>query len=218
MPKRYDLLVFDWDGTLMDSTMAIVRAIQHAFRDVGLDAPSDERAKHVIGLGLAEAMRHLDANLSQADHVAVVDAYRHHYLSQHAYIELFGGVADALVRYREQGFLLAVATGKSRQGLNRAMETVGVTHLFDVTRCADETFSKPHPAMLEQIMDVTGMQPSRTLMIGDTSHDLLLARNARADGFAVSYGAHPLDELEAHQPVGIAHTFAELDAWLMQNA
>ncbi|WP_249384075.1 HAD-IA family hydrolase [Chitinivorax sp. B] len=218
MPKRYDLLVFDWDGTLMDSTLSIVRAIQHAFRDVGLPSPSDELAKHVIGLGLSDAMRYLDPELSDEILRQLVDAYRHHYLAQHAYIELFEGVAEALVRYRDAGFLLAVATGKSRQGLNRALQTVGMEGMFDVTRCADETFSKPHPAMLEQIMTFTGMDARRTLMIGDTSHDLLLAHNARTDGFAVSYGAHPLEALLVHRPVGVAHTFAELDEWLTQNA
>ena len=218
MAQRYDLLVFDWDGTLMDSTISIVRAIQHAFRDMGLEVPSDERARHVIGLGLVDAMRYLNPNLQETDYLQVVDFYRHYYLSRDHEIELFDGVRDALTRYKQQGFWLAVATGKSRKGLDRARAHSGLAALFDITRCADETFSKPHPAMLEQIMDYTGMDVQRTLMIGDTSHDLMLAKNAGTDAIGVSYGAHPRHELEAHQPVTIADSFAELDAWLSTHA
>lgn len=218
MAQRYDLLVFDWDGTLMDSTISIVRAIQHAFRDMGLEVPSEERSRHVIGLGLVDAMRYLNPDLHEADYLRVVDFYRHYYLSRDHEIELFDGVAEALTRYKQQGFWLAVATGKSRKGLDRALGYSGVADLFDITRCADETFSKPHPAMLEQIIDYTGMDARRTLMIGDTSHDLLLAKNAGTDGLGVSYGAHPRHELEAHQPVAIADSFAELDSWLSQHA
>ncbi len=218
MAQRYDLLVFDWDGTLMDSTISIVRAIQHAFRDMGLETPSDERARHVIGLGLVDAMRYLNPDLQEADYLKVVDFYRHYYLSRDHEIELFEGVRDALTRYKQQGFWLAVATGKSRKGLDRALAHSGLAALFDITRCADETFSKPHPAMLEQIMDYTGMDVQRTLMIGDTSHDLMLAKNAGTDAIGVSYGAHPRHELEAHQPVTIADSFVELDQWLSTHA
>lgn len=218
MPKRYDLLVFDWDGTLMDSTLSIVRAIQLAFRDMEMAVPSDEKARHVIGLGLAEAMRYLDPQLDDADVLRVVDYYRHYYLSRDHEIELFAGVREALNRYKRQGFWLAVATGKSRKGLDRALQNSGLADLFDVTRTADETFSKPHPAMLEQIIDFTGGDSRRTLMIGDTSHDLLLAQNARADGFGVSYGAHPRHELEQYPSVSIADSFAELDTWLSLHA
>lgn len=218
MAKRYDLLVFDWDGTLMDSTASIVRAIQLAFRDLGRAVPTDEQARHVIGLGLADAMRYLDPELEQAEILQVVDYYRHYYLSRDHEIELFAGVREALTRYREQGFWLAVATGKSRKGLERALAHSGMAELFDVTRTADETYSKPHPAMLEQIIDFTGSDPRRTLMIGDTSHDLLLAQNARADGFGVSYGAHPRHELERYPSVCIVDSFAELDAWLTTHA
>ncbi|MFO1379613.1 MAG: HAD-IA family hydrolase [Chitinivorax sp.] len=218
MPKRYDLLVFDWDGTLMDSTASIVRAIQLAFRDMDKPVPSDDKARHVIGLGLADAMRYLDPELDADDVRQVVDCYRHYYLSRDHEIELFAGVREALQRYRQQGFWLAIATGKSRMGLDRALQHSGLGELFDVSRTADETFSKPHPAMLEQIIDYTGSDPRRTLMIGDTSHDLLLAQNARADGFGVSYGAHPRHELEQYQAVSIADSFAELDAWLCRHA
>ncbi|MEW9899769.1 HAD-IA family hydrolase [Chitinivorax sp. PXF-14] len=218
MPARYDLLVFDWDGTLMDSTATIVSALQLAFEEIGKPAPSAQQARHVIGLGLSEAMQYLDNSLTAEDLRGVVDAYRHHYLAQDGRITLFDGVAEALDRYRQAGFWLAVATGKSRRGLDRVLEVTGLGDVFDITRCADETFSKPHPEMLEQIMGYTGVAPERTLMVGDTTHDLQLARNARADGFAVSYGAHPLDELLACEPVGHAATFMELDVWLSLNA
>jgi len=125
---------------------------------------------------------------------------------------------DEVANVLQQGFWLAVATGKSRKGLDRALAHSGLAELFDITRCADETFSKPHPAMLEQIMDYTGADARRTLMIGDTSHDLLLAKNAGTDAIGVSYGAHPRHELEAHQPVTIADSFAELDTWLSTHA
>ncbi len=218
MPKRYDLLVFDWDGTLMDSTVSIVRAIQFAFAELGRPAPTDEQARHVIGLGLVDAMRFLDAGLDSAQIAQVVEGYRNHYLSCDHEIKLFSGVSEALSRYRDQGFWLAVATGKSRKGLDRALQYAGLADMFDITRTADETFSKPHPAMLEQIIDFAGCEPRRTLMIGDTSHDLLLAQNAGTDGFGVAYGAHPRHELERCPSVGIVETFVELDAWLLANA
>lgn len=218
MSQRYDVLVFDWDGTLMDSTAHIVAAIQQAFRLLALPEPSREAASHVIGLGLREAMEYLCPSLQPADYQQLTGAYRQYYLGQPQATVLFDGVAAALQRYKEQDFLLAVATGKSRIGLDRVLAETGLTGLFDITRCADETFSKPHPAMLQEITDYLGLDVRRAVMVGDTTHDLLMAVNAGCDGVGVSYGAHPKAELLALAPVACCDSFAELDLWLTDNA
>lgn len=218
MPSRFDLLVFDWDGTLMDSTAHIVAAIQFAFGEMGLTVPTKQAASHIIGLGLVDALRHLDPALPAEDYGKLAAAYRRYYLDPSHVTPLFDGVLPALEAYREAGFYLAVATGKSRAGLNQAMASAGVAHLFDWTRCADETFSKPHPAMLEEILDFLGVDRTRALMIGDTTHDLQMAMNARCAGVGVSYGAHPKEELLALSPLACADHFSELDLWIRQNA
>ncbi len=179
MPKqRFDLIVFDWDGTLMDSTAAIVQSIQAAARDLGLPPPADADASWVIGLGLPEAMARIAPQLAQEQHALMVESYRQHYMKRRFDTNLFDGVPALLDDLAQQGYLLAVATGKSRAGLDRALAEVGLTRRFDATRCADETFSKPHPAMLLEICEMLGQEPARTLMIGDTTHDLQMAVNA----------------------------------------
>lgn len=218
MPKQFDLLVFDWDGTLMDSTAHIVASIQYAFGAFGYAVPSSQAASHIIGLGLVDALRHLDPSLPVEAYGQLAAAYRRYYLDPSSVTPLFEGVAEALKSYREEGFLLAVATGKSRAGLNQALEASGVADCFDFTRCADETFSKPHPAMLEDILDFLGVQASRAVMIGDTTHDLQMAINARCAGVGVSYGAHPRHELLALDPVTCVDHFTDLDNWIRQNA
>jgi len=218
MPQQFDLIVFDWDGTLMDSAGAIVASIQGACRDLGLEEPSEQASRHIIGLGLTEAIAHLLPTLPQADYPKLVDRYRHHFLSQDADIPLFVG-AERIVRDLNQaGFLLGVATGKSRRGLDRVLEQTGLGSFFHSTRCADECFSKPHPEMLEQLMDELGATRQRTLMIGDTSHDLQMAQNAGVAALAVSYGAHPREELLAHAPLACLDQIEELEQWLLANA
>jgi phosphoglycolate phosphatase len=218
MGKRFELIVFDWDGTLMDSAGAIVACIQAAAADLGLAPPSEERARHVIGLGLHEALRHALPELEEARHLELADRYRHHYLSQDHGLALFAG-ADALVRdLATDGFMLAVATGKSRKGLDRAMATSGLGDFFHASRCADECHSKPHPQMLEELMEEFGVSPGLTLMIGDTTHDLAMARNAGVQGLAVSYGAHPRETLEELAPLHCAGSVAELSDWLRRHA
>jgi phosphoglycolate phosphatase len=218
MGKRFELIVFDWDGTLMDSAGAIVACIQAAAVDLGLAPPSEERARHVIGLGLHEALRHALPELEEARHLELADRYRHHYLSQDHELTLFTG-ADALVRdLAADGFTLAVATGKSRKGLDRAMATSGLGDFFHASRCADECHSKPHPQMLEELMEEFGVSPGLTLMIGDTIHDLAMARNAGVHGLAVSYGAHPRETLEELAPLHCADSVAELSDWLRRHA
>lgn len=214
MNRDYDLIVFDWDGTLMDSTAHIVRSIQAACVDLGLPVPSRERASYVIGLGLTDAMRYACPGLEEARYHEMVDAYRRHYLAGDAGVDLFEGVAEALREYKEQGVFLAVATGKSRVGLDRVLALSGLDTVFDCTRTVDECHSKPHPQMLEQITDYLGVAPQRALMIGDTTHDLQMALNAGVPSVGVSYGAHPESELLALNPVACFACFGELHPWL----
>lgn len=216
--KQFDLIVFDWDGTLMDSTSTIVKSIQAAARDLGLPIPRDEEASHVIGLGLHEAMQAAMPNIDPALYPKVVERYRFHFLTKDPELVLFDGVRDMLMELSQDGYFLAVATGKSRVGLNRALNAVGLLSLFDATRCADETFSKPHPAMLQELTRELGQDLKRTAMIGDTTHDLLMANNAGAAAIAVEYGAHPLDQLQSCKPLYSAQTVAQLHGWLSENA
>lgn len=216
--KQFDLIVFDWDGTLMNSTATIVRCIQSAAKDLGLPAPSDTAAAHVIGLGLTEAMHVAMPNLDPALYPRMAERYRYHFLTKNHELVLFDGVRAMLEDLSQQGYFLAVATGMGRVGLNRALNAVGLLTLFDATRCADETFSKPHPAMLQELTRELGQDMRRTVMIGDTTHDLLMAKNAGAAGIAVEHGAHPAPQLQACNPIFMAKTTPELHAWLNENA
>ena len=173
MPRQqFDLIVFDWDGTLMDSTAHIARSIQAACRDLGLPVPADEAARYVIGLGLRDALQIAAPSLDAADYPRLAERYRYHYFVKDAHTELFAGVRELLDELRSLGYLLAVATGKSRVGLNRALDEVRLTSVFDGTRCADETFSKPHPAMLQELSRELGQALERTVMIGDTTRPM----------------------------------------------
>ena len=202
----------------MDSAAAIVRAIQASCADLGLPVPDDARARHVIGLGLADALHHAVPELPAQRYQEMVERYRFHYLSSDHELTLFAGVANLVAELRSTGHLLAVATGKSRIGLDRALGHSGLGDLFHSSRCADECFSKPHPQMLEELMEEFGVGPEGTLMIGDTSHDLLMASNAGVDGVAVTYGAHPREHLRDHRPVVCVHSVPELAAWLKNHA
>lgn len=214
---KYQLIVFDWDGTILDSAGAIVRSIQAACRDLGLAEPSDAQAKHVIGLGLLDAMRYAVPDLPLDRYQAMVERYRFHYLSGDKSLTLFKGIPELLARLKAAGHMLAIATGKSRIGLDRALDHSGLREYFMGSRCADECHSKPNPQMLEELMREFGVDAAATLMIGDTSHDLLMAVHAGVDGLAVTYGAHPHDHLLEHHPVACVHDVAELDAWLVNN-
>ena len=202
----------------MDSTSAIVKCIQASARDLGLPIPHDDDASHVIGLGLHEAMQAVMPNIDPAFYPKMVERYRIHFLSKHHELVLFDGVREMLNELSQDGYFLAVATGKSRVGLNRALNAVGLLSLFDATRCADETFSKPHPAMLQELTRELGQDLKRTVMIGDTTHDMLMASNAGAAAVAVQYGAHPSDQLDACKPLFSAATVGELHQWLITNA
>jgi len=215
---KYDLVVFDWDGTLLDSAGAIVQAIQAACQDIGHPAPSEAQARHVIGLGLADAMRHAVPDLPVERYPAMIERYRFHYLAGDNQLTLFNGVPELLADLQAAGHILAIATGKSRPGLERALDHSGLRPLFQASRCADECHSKPHPQMLEELIAEFGVTGAATVMIGDTSHDLMMARNAGVDSLAVTYGAHPHDHLLDHQPLACLHSVAELGMWLKTNA
>ena len=202
----------------MDSTSTIVKCIQAAARDLGLPVPNNKAASYVIGLGLQDAMQAAIPDLDPAHYPRMVERYRYHYLGQDHELTLFDGVKPMLDDLSQQGYFLAVATGKSRVGLNRAMHAAGLLSIFDATRCADETFSKPHPAMLQELTRELGQDMKRTLMIGDTTHDLQMAINAGAGSVAVRYGAHSAAELAALTPLFTAASVTELHAWLADNA
>ena len=218
MNKRYDLLIFDWDGTLMDSAGVIVDCIQRASADLGWVVPSRREASHIIGLGLKEAVAELFPDAPEADHPRLVERYRFHYLGQDHEIPLFEGARELIGELRERGHTLAVATGKARRGLDRAFEHTGLGEYFHASRTADETFSKPHPAMILELLDELTIEPGRALMIGDTSHDLGMARNAGIDSLAAGYGAHPAEHLAEFAPVAVCGSFAELADWLRRHA
>jgi phosphoglycolate phosphatase len=218
MPKQFDLIVFDWDGTIMDSTATIVDALQSAARDIGVPVPSREAASYILGLGLIDALKHAMPDLPQEQYRALAERYRHHYLARDHELTLFEGIEALLDQLRDAGHHLAVATGKTRAGLDRAMDTCGLRPRFLASRCADECHSKPHPQMLEELMREFAIEPERVVMIGDTTHDLQMAINAGVAGIGVTYGAHPRAQLETAQPRYCANSVAELTHWLTTHA
>jgi len=218
MNKRYDLIVFDWDGTVMDSTAVIAGSIQAACRDLGLTIPDDETARHVIGLGLDQALRYAVPEMPEAMRPDLVERYRHYFLAQDEAIPLFEGARETIAELRDAGYRLGVATGKSRAGFDRAMESTGMKSYFHATRTADQTFSKPNPAMLFELMDELAVSAGRTLMVGDTTHDVQMAQNAKVDVVAMGHGAHPPEQLQELNPLALMGDFAELRVWLKANA
>ena len=216
--RRFDLIVFDWDGTLMDSAAAIVASLQGACRDLGHPVPTDAEARYVIGLGLHDAMRHVLPRIDPSDYPPLLERYRAHYLLRDVDTTLFDGAAPLVGELRQAGFKLAVATGKSRRGLDRALVATGLAGSFHATRCADEGHPKPHPDMLESLMRALAVTPGQTLMIGDTTHDMAMAQNAGVARIAVGYGAHPRSELEPYAPLTCVEAISELRAWLLACA
>jgi phosphoglycolate phosphatase len=214
----FDLIVFDWDGTLMDSQARIVACLQGAFMDLGLPPPGREAASEVIGLALDGALARLSPGSSDLEVAQLVLRYRQRFLvSDPTPCELFPGARETLERLASQGYLLAVATGKSRAGLAKELGRSGLGPLFQATRCADEAFSKPHPQMLLGIMDELGVAPERTLMVGDTEFDMQMAANARARALAVCYGVHPPERLAACDILGCLESLAEIPPWLARR-
>ncbi|MGY8624684.1 HAD-IA family hydrolase [Chromobacterium violaceum] len=213
--REYDLVVFDWDGTLMDSTAHIVNAIQQACRDLALPVPGREAASHVIGLRLAEAMQQFCPPDQATRLPNLVDAFRRRYQADLDRVTLFDAARDTLEAIRASGAFVAIATGSSRAGLDRALAAAGIGELFDATRTVDECHSKPHPDMLLQLTAYFGVECRRAVMVGDTSHDLLMALNAGSHGVGISHGAHGSEELTRCQPRAIVHSLPELSSWLL---
>lgn len=213
--SAFDLLVFDWDGTLFDSTGAIVEAMQLASGDVGLPVPTRQAASYVIGLGLSDALRHAIPQIKPEQVPRLIERYRHHYSIRSGQIILFEGIRDLIVQLHAKGVRLAVATGKSRVGLNEALRQSGLGAYFEATRCADEGMPKPDPWMLNDLGLETGVDPSRMLMIGDTTHDLDLARNAGSQFCGVTYGAHDAQALRDPFAWRVVDTVSDLATMLL---
>ena len=214
----YKLLIFDWDGTVIDSAARIVSSMQKASLDLGYGELTDTAVRHIIGLGLPEALVVLIPSIDEQGIQAMRERYGYYFLNaDETPVELFDGVAASLARLKKRGYRLAVATGKSRRGLEQAFDETGLRDLFEISRCADETLSKPDPLMLQEILEQTGVKASEALMIGDTSFDLEMAVNAGVDRVACTYGAHPLDRLTPWAPVLFADQFTALESWLDQR-
>lgn len=218
MRQPFELLVFDWDGTLMDSAAAIAESLQDACADLGLPVPATSEARYVIGLGLADAMKYILPDLAPAEYPRVVDRYRIHFLKRDGGTTLFAGAREMIGELHDCGYLLAVATGKSRRGLDRALQETGLGPFFAATRCADEGFAKPHPGMLQAVMDTLATAPANTLMIGDTTHDLEMANAAGVTAAAITHGAHEREALANCKPLLMVDDLRELRNWLLPTA
>lgn len=207
------LLIFDWDGTLSDSTGKIVSCVQTAAAELGMPALADDTIKNIIGLSLVEAMAILYPAYSQADVERLAQCYSSHFLADTTPSAFFQGVESTLKRLKVAGFQMAIATGKSRKGLNRVLGNLGWENYFDATKCADETASKPHPLMLSQLLQEFGLQPEEAVMVGDTEYDMSMARSAGMARIAVSYGAHHVDRLRPYDPVLCMDEFEQMLSW-----
>ena len=216
MTRRFDLLVFDWDGTLMDSAACIAMSIQAACQDLGFPVPSERDARYVIGLGLHDALAHILPGLPTSEYPRISERYRHHF-TQRDTTALFSGAAEMLRELRAAGYLLAVATGKSRRGLDRALAATGLVECFDATRCADEGHTKPDPGMLYRLLETLGVTSERALMIGDTTHDMAMARAAGMQRLAIRHGAHDECDLLEYEPLACVGDCSELARWLAQH-
>ncbi len=218
MTGGYRMLVFDWDGTIMDSTSLIADCIRHAARASGLPEPGETEAKSVIGLGALDSIARLFPGIDAERAQSFGAHYRSHFLARDHESPLYEGMREMLASLDRPERILAVATGKSRRGLDRALGYSGLAGRFHFTRCADEGFPKPHPDMLERLMQFAGVERGEVLMIGDTTHDLDLARNAGVDAVAVAYGAHPFEVLADQRPRAVVKSVAELGEWLTRHA
>lgn len=215
--RQFDLIAFDWDGTLFDSTAIITRCIQLAVRDVGGTVPSDKDAAYVIGMGLMQALAHAAPDVPAHRHAELGERYRHHYMAHQNDLSLFRGTLEMLADLKVRQHWLAVATGKSRRGLDEVLHAVELKSVFDSSRTADETAGKPDPRMLHELMRELDVEPARTLMVGDTTHDLQMALNAGCSSVGVSYGAHGPEAFDIHKPLFVAHSVRELHDWLLAH-
>lgn len=218
MQKQFDLIVWDWDGTLADSTSMITHAVLKAAEQVGLPAISSQTASNIIGLGLREAIHSLYGDIPADKAQAFASHYTANYYAGESNIPLFEGATETIMALNKRGFKLAVATGKGRRGLNLALENSGLTKFFHSTRTVDECFSKPHPQMLDELMDHFVVLPDRTLMIGDTSYDLHMAKNAGVSSIGVTYGAQQAEQWQHFNPIQQFNDFSSLAKWLLEHA
>ena len=212
-PGSVRLIVFDWDGTLMDSEAQIVACLQAAIEDLSLEPLDDELLRNVIGLGLREAIDTLVPGQDATFHQAFIGHYRRHWFASDG-SSLFDGVRDTLDTCRQQGFLLGVATGKSRRGLDRVLTETGLLDYFSATRCADEAPSKPHPQMLHDVMEQLEVLPEQTIMVGDTEYDMEMATNAGTGKVAVTSGVHSETRLNRHLPLVCLERISDMPAWM----
>ncbi|MFC1749482.1 HAD family hydrolase [Pseudomonadota bacterium] len=219
MVKPYELIVFDWDGTLMDSVAKIVASLRAAAVEAGLPALKDEQLRNVIGLGMQEAFEALYPNVEEKQQARFVDSYRHHFVVVCPKPEaLFEGVRELLNALSQQPLRLGVATGKSRKGLDRVLANTGCGGYFHATRCADESRSKPNPHMLLELIEELGVEPDKTLMIGDSEYDMAMANAAGTDALAVTYGVHEPQRLGLHEPLAMIDSVAALEEWFNINS
>lgn len=213
--KEVKCLIFDWDGTLMDSVMHIVASLRHAINALGLESRTEHEMKNIIGLGMREAIYALYPDQQTEEFAARFTAeYRQHFFTDHAPQQLFDGVCETLGLLQQRGYYLTIATGKSRRGLDQVLTETGVGKFFQYSRCADETRSKPHPQMLHEILQQLNIEPQQALMIGDTEYDMEMARHAGVHPMGVSYGVHEPGRLQKYQPVHILNSIVELPGWL----
>lgn len=215
--KTYRAVIFDWDGTLMDSTQHIVASLQAACMDLDLPVPSAQAASWVIGLSIERALYQLVPDLTHDQMPRFVDRYREHFMRQDREQVLFPGQEAFLRDLSGRDVILGVATGKSRRGLDRMLDALALHDVFHATRCADEAAGKPDPAMLEQLLFEFGLDPAEAVMVGDTTHDVLMARHAGVDSLAVSYGAHSPDELMTADPTAMVASVGDMQAWLLDR-
>src|SRR5690625_1555038 len=215
--RKYKAVIFDWDGTVMDSTYSITHSIQLASQDLGLPVPSREEASWIIGLSLETGLYRILPQLDEHTMPKFIERYRHHYFQRDTNLKLFDGMLELLNELKQQRILLSVATGKKRLGLDRALQATGLGPIFNATRCADETKSKPDPQMLHEVLWELDIAPAEAVMVGDASHDIDMARNAGLDGLAVTYGAHDLRTLQQSEPVEIVHDVAQLPPGIGQR-
>ena len=217
--SKYEIIIFDWDGTLMDSSARIVSCLQCAAQDVKLPVPTDQQARHIIGLNLQDSLTQLFGEVSALQSEKYIERYRYHFYHPQAdQMKMFDGVLDGLNALDRNGFLLAVATGKGRQGLDPILKEYDLEDFFVMTRCADEAFGKPNPKMLFDILEFTGQDVSSAVMIGDTSYDLEMADNAGMHSIAVDYGMHDLALLKMYNPAASFSDFSQLTSWLIDRS
>lgn len=213
--KKYDLIIFDWDGTIIDSEAHIIHSMREAIAELGLAVPADQEVRHIIGLSLEKAILALFPDLSADDVTRLGDAYRRHFFNEaNDASELFAGAADVIRDLHANGYYLAVATGKGRRGLDMALQTTGLAPYFHITRCADETSSKPDPQMLDEILTDLDIEASKAVMIGDTSYDMEMASNMKMDSVAVTYGMHDKAHLKQSQPTYFIDNIQQLSQYV----